>query len=516
MVRARRRFAVPRARARSGFESAEESPPPRKGVPGAGRAAVADGGSAPRPRTASGGVAVPGDLPRPRSGRRRPRALARALRFLGAALLLAVAGLLAMPDRALAQSSTLVSNLGQTRDADENASISGTALAAQGFNTGSNSDGYTVTKVIVHVNDNFSFANLPAVRICPADSNDLPDHASSDCTSLTPPASLTTGQASFTHAGIVLDASTRYFVVVGASSGADFLLSTTAESDEDSGKAAGWTIVDNRLARDTSWSAAIRALQIGIEGFVGTPSTDATLSGLALENAADSSSISLSPTFAAGTTSYTVSVANAVETITVKPTKGDSGATIAWLDASDTTLADADGVKAGHQVALDVGANTIKVKVTAEDTTNTQTYTLTVTRAAAPGETVTAFVSNTGQTSGTAVIVGNTAGLQVIRAQQFTTGDNPLGYTLTEVVAALGSTGSDAEPKVSIYTDSSGAPGSSLWVLTDPGSLSADANNTFTAPPGATLDPNTRYWVVFENENTGTANSDKYSVTNCR
>ena len=114
-------------------------------------------------------------------------------------------------------------------------------------------------------------------------------------------------------------------------------------------------------------------------------SIDATLSGLALENADDESAISLNETFAAATTSYTASVANAVETITVTPTKSDSDASIAWLDGANATLADADDNEDGHQVALDVGANTIKVKVTAEDGSTTQTYTITVTRAAAAG-----------------------------------------------------------------------------------------------------------------------------------
>ena len=44
------------------------------------------------------------------------------------------------------------------------------------------------------------------------------------------------------------------------------------------------------------------------------------------------------------------------------------------------TLADA-GTAAGQQVVLAVGANVIKVKVTAEDGTTTRTYTVTATRA---------------------------------------------------------------------------------------------------------------------------------------
>ena len=43
---------------------------------------------------------------------------------------------------------------------------------------------------------------------------------------------------------------------------------------------------------------------------------------------------------------------------------------------------DVDTGTDGHQVDLEVGENTIKVQVTAEDTTTTETYTVVVTRAA--------------------------------------------------------------------------------------------------------------------------------------
>ena len=53
-------------------------------------------------------------------------------------------------------------------------------------------------------------------------------------------------------------------------------------------------------------------------------------------------------------------------------------------------------------------------------------------------------------------------------------------------------------PKVSIYTTSSGNPGSSLYVLTNPATLNDDAINTFRAPANATLEKDTNYFVVFE------------------
>ena len=90
----------------------------------------------------------------------------------------------------------------------------------------------------------------------------------------------------------------------------------------------------------------------------------------------------LSPVFASDTTSYMTWVGYTVTQITVTPATTDSGATTAFLDASDATLADADGNVSGHQVNLVEGANVIKVKVTAADGVTTETYTVTVTRTA--------------------------------------------------------------------------------------------------------------------------------------
>ena len=106
-------------------------------------------------------------------------------------------------------------------------------------------------------------------------------------------------------------------------------------------------------------------------------STDATLSGLAVNDG--NADLTLTPTFASGMYTYTASVVSTVAEVTVTPTKNDDGATIEYLDASNMTLADNDTSAAGQQVALDLGDNVIKVKVTAEDGT-TKTYTVTVTR----------------------------------------------------------------------------------------------------------------------------------------
>ncbi len=75
-------------------------------------------------------------------------------------------------------------------------------------------------------------------------------------------------------------------------------------------------------------------------------------------------------------------VANTVSRITVMPTTSNGNASIDHLDGDGNALMDVDMVTAGHQVDLEVGENTIKVQVTAEDTTTTETYTVVVTRAA--------------------------------------------------------------------------------------------------------------------------------------
>ena len=76
-------------------------------------------------------------------------------------------------------------------------------------------------------------------------------------------------------------------------------------------------------------------------------------------------------------------MANGVDEVTIEATVNEGSATFQYLDSSDTEITDADGAKTGQQVSLAEGATTIKVKVTAEDTTTTNTYTVVVTRAAA-------------------------------------------------------------------------------------------------------------------------------------
>ena len=98
---------------------------------------------------------------------------------------------------------------------------------------------------------------------------------------------------------------------------------------------------------------------------------DATLSALVV-NDDGRRDLTLRPGFAPGTTSYRASVTNDVAEVTVMATPNDSGATIEYLDASDTTLADADTSDTVQPVTLAEGDNVVKVKVTAKDTITTR------------------------------------------------------------------------------------------------------------------------------------------------
>ena len=102
-------------------------------------------------------------------------------------------------------------------------------------------------------------------------------------------------------------------------------------------------------------------------------SSDATLSALTLDGTPV-------PGFGPDTLDYAVTVPAGTTRVTVEPTVNERGALVAFLDADDAALDDADDVTAGHQVDLEAGANVIKVQVTPGDRGTTTTYTVTVTR----------------------------------------------------------------------------------------------------------------------------------------
>ena len=165
-----------------------------------------------------------------------------------------------------------------------------------------------------------------------------------------------------------------------------------------------------------------------------TVSSDATLSGLtvSIENAVGNAlaAVALSPSFDSAIEAYSVSVPFHRGRVTFMPAASQTGATVAYFDAADMALADAgtttSDLNAGHQVETAVGANTVKIKVTAPDKTTTKTYTVTVTRALPTLDTATVATN------------GTTVTLQFLSSFPSGTGSLPAGAVAAFTVTADG------------------------------------------------------------------------------
>ena len=89
----------------------------------------------------------------------------------------------------------------------------------------------------------------------------------------------------------------------------------------------------------------------------------------------------LIPAFTASTTDYAANVDYGDEQITVTATTSRDNTRITVLDGTGREIPDADDHTEGHQVGLIVGENIVKLRVTAQDDSLLQTYTVSVTRA---------------------------------------------------------------------------------------------------------------------------------------
>ena len=113
-------------------------------------------------------------------------------------------------------------------------------------------------------------------------------------------------------------------------------------------------------------------------------SGDATLSGLRVNDG--TGDLTLDPAFASATTAYTAEVGNAVTTVTLTATVNQAGASVSAVTLDGTAIADSNFTDGIRVPSLRVGDNGIVVTVTAENGA-TETYTVTVARTAAVGNT---------------------------------------------------------------------------------------------------------------------------------
>ena len=188
-------------------------------------------------------------------------------------------------------------------------------------------------------------------------------------------------------------------------------------------------------------------------------SDDADLSNLSL------SAGTLSPVFAAATTSYTATVSNITTSITVTPTTTDATATLTVNGAAVTS-----GYPSGN-IALATGANNITVIVTAQDN-STKTYTVNVTRAAAAQ-------STNASLAGLAISNGTLS-------PAFATGTGAYTTTVSNLTTVITVTPTTADPTATVTVNGTVVTSGSASGLIN---LQVGANTittTVTAQDGAT------------------------------
>ena len=403
------------------------------------------------------------------------------LAIITVAAILAFAALLTLPLQAQSAGVKLVGNTGSTTLTSQ----SYNGIVAQRFLTGTDTDGYLIAEVGVR----FHNVSGKSASVAIKDNNNL-NRPGNLVATLDNPSTLTSNAVNwFTVPDDTrLDSNTRYWIVANDqvnNTGNRAQVSYTSNTGQ-SGE-AGWEIDNNRVYRNAgaTWLTSQTSALIEIRG---TPvqSSDATLSGLALTYGGGNE-MTLTPPFVTGTKSYTALVANSVSSITLTPTVNNANATVEYLDASDASITDTDTSTPALDAPLAVLDNTFKVKVTAEaGSTNTDTYTVVVTREA-QAQSLTTFVTNTG---GSGITDSDR-----FQAQSFETGTNEGGYTVSQVDILLGDV-SGKSTSVSIKEDNGGEPGNLVTTLTNPGTLTSNQFNTFTAPDIITLDANTTYWLT--------------------
>ena len=388
----------------------------------------------------------------------------------------------------------LVSNLGQSSSGDFTVNATTPGVAVQ-FTTGRKTAGYSIGQVRLDISADSG--TVPKVSIY-SDSSGQPG---SSLKILTNRDAISTSRTElgFGADNYKLDPRTPYWIVVERASGSGAVtVSYTSQTREDTGSAAGWNIGDkgSSLSSGTWSTGRIPIPRIAVKGRV--VSTDATLSALALKDASDRP-IALTPAFASGTTSYTATVAGSVSRIKIGPTANDSNATIAYLNDSNVKLPDADTNTAVFDLDLVGGSDVVKVKVTAEDGATKRTYAVRISRAATDQ-----LLSNLEQTSTAAgLVISNRTEVSRTNAvaAMFTTGDEPGGYRLSTLHLVMTKT-EDSIPQISVYTDNSGEPGTSLKTLTNPAGIPdyflGGAEEVQFDADNYPLQSNTSYWIVIE------------------
>lgn len=223
----------------------------------------------------------------------------------------------------------------------------------------------------------------------------------------------------------------------------------------------------------------------------------ATLSDLSLSTG------TLDPTFASATTDYTAAVGNSVTTITVTPTATDANTTITVNSESVASGSASDAI------SLDVGGNIITIVVTAQDET-TETYTVTVTRAASSVATLSDLTVDGTTISGfdSSTLIYNKVlsyGTTEVPTVAATPTDSNASKVITQVVNV---TGTEAERTATVVVTAEDSTTTKTYKVIF-GSIKVTI--TKTGPATANQGNNITYTITYKN--VGTFNATNVVVT---
>ena len=155
----------------------------------------------------------------------------------------------------------LVSNFGQP---DDHSPPTIQNFLAQGFTTGTNQNGYTLTSIDFEVTETFVGGTVRLATQLPADP-DAPGEAI--VATLTNPATLTPGIRTFTApSGTTLSPNTTYYVILKGTTGR---VRETPSNHEDASGQAGWSIADDTRWRSnggTIWRTHPNTIELRVNG----------------------------------------------------------------------------------------------------------------------------------------------------------------------------------------------------------------------------------------------------------
>ena len=379
----------------------------------------------------------------------------------------------------------LVSNVGQDLDFYRN--LGNVAERAQGFTTGANLGGYTLTGIDLNLRSENAGTVPPTVTLHRGSAT------GTKVADLNGPSALIAGSTDtyrFTPTETVrLSSSTNYWVV--AEGGSDDNDWTQTESNaEDATPASGWSIQDGSGFRfvgssGVAFTRSSRSLRLSIHGTARVPAANTSATGAPAITAPNVFRVPA----VLGVDLTGITDANGTEDIAYT-------ATYKWqrFDSTGATL-ETDSIGTGSTYTLtdaDVGkALKVVVSFTDDDgySEGPLTSDATSTITAAP----VTLVSNTEQGG------DSNADYTGDHGQAFTTGYNLTGYTVTGVAIISEDTGSDDIALQICGVDSGGSPTTTCTDLTAPDSFAA-GSLVFNVPTGSTLtlSSGTTYMVVFK------------------